>query len=489
MVGKALEAAEQQEKIKRRRKPRPGKIVVKAPVEHASVTCRGGRVRSGKCVCGRSEIRKTIGRNAYVCADRGPPIEIATPSSPAGDKVTGTPPKTLRPAISPAPDTGPPSPAAGDGDREFAPDQVVVVFATSTPESVDEAVARDFRLEVRDRFESALIGARVVLYGILDGRSAETVLAAMRPDGRFQEPQANYFYRYQADSSSVLSGDELQYAHAKVELPSAHTLARGRGALIAVIDSAVDDRHPNLKSAITEIYDATGGASSEPDGHGTAIAGIIKATGTVRGVAPGAKLLSVTAFKPRPGGQPAVTTSFILLRALDWAIAQNARVLNLSFAGPNDPLFARAIKAAQGRHAIIVAAAGNNGRGAPPAYPAAYDEVIAVTATDAADQLYANANRGGYIALAAPGVDVLVLDANGGHQFQSGTSFAAAHVSGIIALMLENNPRLSAEEARRALTAAAHDLGAPGKDDEFGAGRVNAHGALRTLEQTTAIAP
>jgi subtilisin family serine protease len=194
----------------------------------------------------------------------------------------------------------------------------------------------------------------------------------------------------------------------------------------------------------------------------------------------------VRAFKPGEKGRPASATSAVLLKSFEWSIDQGARVLNLSFAGPRDPLMEKAVRAAHARRAILVAAAGNAGPSAPPAYPAAYPQVIAVTATDSADRLYAQANRGAYIAMAAPGVDILAPTAGHAHQLHSGTSFAAAHVSGIIALLLERNPHLSAETARLALTAAASDLGAPGPDEQFGAGRANAYAALRLLEQAAA---
>ena len=139
------------------------------------------------------------------------------------------------------------------------------------------------------------------------------------------------------------------------------------------------------------------------------------------------------------------------------------------------------VASAAGRGAIIVAAAGNGGAKAPFAYPAAYPEVIAVTATDIADHLYPNANRGRYIAIAAPGVDVLVPSGDHAHQLVSGTSYAAAHVTGIVALMIERNPSLTASAARLALSAAAVDLGPPGPDDQFGAGRVNAFASLQAI--------
>jgi len=144
-------------------------------------------------------------------------------------------------------------------------------------------------------------------------------------------------------------------------------------------------------------------------------------------------------------------------------------------------LLEESIKAAAARGAISVAAAGNGGPQAAPAYPAASPGVIAVTATDVADHLYSQANRGSYISVSAPGVDVLAPSGDHAHQLLSGTSYAAAHVSGIIALMIERYPALDAGTVRLALAAAAVDLGPPGRDDQFGVGRVNAFATLRAV--------
>ena len=202
----------------------------------------------------------------------------------------------------------------------------------------------------------------------------------------------------------------------------------------------------------------------------------------VRGIAPSATLISVGAFPLDRGTQPQMTTTFVLLRSLELSVANGARVLTLRLAGPRDPLIERAVAAAAARDVILIAAAGNNGDKAPPAYPAACPEVIVViTAIDARDELYARANRGRYIAIAAPGVDVLAPACGNGHDLQSGTSFAAAHISGILALRIERQPELTAEQARRTLIASAVDLGEPGHDDAFGAGCTSAMAALRSI--------
>jgi subtilisin family serine protease len=128
----------------------------------------------------------------------------------------------------------------------------------------------------------------------------------------------------------------------------------------------------------------------------------------------------------------------------------------------------------------VIAAAGNAGPGAPPAYPAAQAGVIAVTATDSVDHLYRYANRGPYVTLAAPGVDILVARPTG-YGYLSGTSMATAYVSGLSALMISRAGDLTPTRLRRLLEETAADLGPPDRDAEFGAGRVDAMAAFNHL--------
>jgi subtilisin family serine protease len=127
---------------------------------------------------------------------------------------------------------------------------------------------------------------------------------------------------------------------------------------------------------------------------------------------------------------------------------------------------------------IFVAAAGNGGPNAASAYPAAYERVIAVTAIDSDDQLYGKANRGAYVALAAPGVDILALAPRGAYEMSSGTSLAAAHVSGIVALMLERRPGLTTDQARAILLRTARDPGHDASRRGLGAGIIDAARAV-----------
>jgi hypothetical protein len=465
-------------------RPLPPPGIAKGGPSFPHVVCIAGRVLGGRCACDRDHIRLSIDRSIFRCAGR---TTLAALSSPAGGdaREPGSPPP-------PPPDRGPPSPSQRPGlaDRDtFVADEVLVTVARTTLDAVDDAVGRSHGLQLLERRIIPLVDRRVLRYRIADGRPVAALLAALRTDARVFDPQPNYYYRYLHDGSPQGRGSSLQYALAKVDALRAQTLARGRGALVAVIDSGVDATHPDLASAIVDSFDAVATAAGAAartaatgaDPHGTAIAGIIAANGVLRGVAPEARLLNVRAFAPLGHARASAATTLDLLRGIDWALARRARVLNMSFTGPRDALLERGIVAAGDRGAIIVAAAGNGGVNAPPAYPAAYAPVIAVTATDFADRRYRLANQGRYISLAAPGVDIVAPSADHAHQLRSGTSFAAAHVSGIIALMIERDPALTADAARRALTATADDLGPPGPDDQYGAGRANAFAAVRVL--------
>src|SRR5205823_3357300 len=155
-----------------------------------------------------------------------------------------------------------------------------------------------------------------------------------------------------------------------------------------------------------------------------------------------------------------------------WAVRNGAKILNMSFIGAHDPALQQLLHAANEKGVVVVAAAGNGGPAAPPVYPGAYPGVIAVTAVDEADHPYEYANRGSYIAVAAPGVDILAPVERGGYAYVSGTSFAAAYVSGIAALLLERDPTLDPQTVADLIARGAEDLGPVGRDDEFGAGRV-----------------
>ncbi len=434
--------------------------------------CIGGRVREDRCEC--AGISRQLAGGIFACGDRSVPVFIPVLGGLGGSI---QPPQG---AGSPSPNGPPVAPPVASAaiSESFVTDEVLASVDRTTPESVDDQVAQSHGLQVLERINLDHLNRRLMRLRIPNGRPPATVVAELQGDARIYAPQANFTYRHQQANTESSIG--LQYALVKLDVPRAESLAHGSGALIAVINSGIDQTHPDLTGSVEDVFTASG-ADGGGNPHGTEISGIICAHGIVRGVASGARLLDVRVFQPSRPDRPSTATSFDLMRGIDWALAKHARILNMSFAGPRDPLLERSVGVAAAAGAIIVAAAGNGGAKAPFAYPAAYPEVIAVTATDVADHLYASANRGRYIAIAAPGVDVLVSSGDHAHQLVSGTSYAAAYVSGIVALMIERDPSLSPSAARHALTTSALDLGPPGPDDQFGAGRVNALAALRAM--------
>jgi subtilisin family serine protease len=241
----------------------------------------------------------------------------------------------------------------------------------------------------------------------------------------------------------------------------------------------VDATNPELNGAIVKTFDALGGAEKAHK-HGTAIAGAIAAHGKLLGIAPSVQVLAARAFDDTPG--EAKGTSFAIYKGLQWAADNGARVVNMSFAGPSDPALHRMLAAAYEKGLVLIAAAGNAGPHSAPLYPAADSNVIAVTATDSDDNLYTMANRGEYVAIAAPGVDILAAAPGESYQITTGTSVAAAHVSGVAALLLERNPALKPKEIRMILTTTAKPLGTKGQHSAFGAGLVNAYQAVIALD-------
>jgi subtilisin family serine protease len=367
-------------------------------------------------------------------------------------------------------------------ERRLVPDEVVIELSNSVNAQQVDALQRRYRLTRIESHAFALSGTTLYRWHIPDRRSVATVVRALEADRVVASAQPNYLFALQdgdaRDAKSEVvnnEGDAAQYELVKLHLPQAHTLAKGDNVLIAVIDSEIDSNHPELAGSIVESFD-TLEAAKAPHQHGTAVAGLIAAHGRLMGAAPDARILAVRTFDP--AGAAAQGTTFNILKGLDWAVAHGARVINMSFAGPSDPAIHRALESAHKKGIVLVAAAGNAGATSPPLYPAADPNVIAVTATDANDKLFEHSNRGRHIAIAAPGAQIMVAIPENGYEVSSGTSYSAAEVSGIVALMLQRKADLTPDQVRAILRATAKDLGPKGPDIMFGAGLADAYSAL-----------
>jgi len=247
----------------------------------------------------------------------------------------------------------------------------------------------------------------------------------------------------------------------------------GAGIKIGMIDSAVDTTHPALKGRNVVFRSFHGrGRGPGPATHGTAVAAMLVGNPQWGGLLPGAALRAGNMFEEKATGQ-VVGSAVGLLKSIDWMIKEQVHVINLSVAGADNKVVRLAMKKTKEKGISMVAAAGNWGKNGKPAYPAAYVDVLAVTAFGGAERtIYAKANQGKYIDFAAPGVQIWTAVPGGG-RYQSGTSFAAPYVSVFVALLSAGGTAKSAAALRKVLNKRILDLGPKGKDNIYGWGLVN----------------
>ncbi|MFI9641306.1 type VII secretion-associated serine protease mycosin [Micromonospora sp. NPDC051925] len=266
-------------------------------------------------------------------------------------------------------------------------------------------------------------------------------------------------------------------------------LATGAGVTVAVIDSGVDRRHPQLRGRVldgADFLDPGGDGTRDCAGHGTGVASIIAAgegAGVAfRGLAPEARILPVRVSEQqvvegRESGRTVSAADFA--RAVRWAVDHDADVLNLSVVLYADaPAVRDAIDYAVRRDVIVVAAAGNlHDGGNPLPYPAAYDGVLGVGAVTPAGTRAPFSQIGPYVDLVAPGSDVLMAAPGQGHQRAEGTSYAAPFVAGTAALLRQYRPELSAAEVTSRIVHTA-DPAPGGQQGGYGAGVLNPYRAV-----------
>ncbi len=244
---------------------------------------------------------------------------------------------------------------------------------------------------------------------------------------------------------------------------------------IAIIDTPIVADHPALaKADVTARNFIPAGSSETGAEHGTAIAALLvgESVPGASPLVPGARLLAAGALAEQDGETRA--DAITVLQALDWAVSEGARVIGLSIEGDPNSALAFGIRASA-QHASLIAAAGNSGARGAPAYPAAYTDVIAVSAIDRRLRPYRQGTRGDYVEIAAPGVDIVSRTHGGEPHGWTGSSFAVPFVA---AAMLRS--QAVTPEARRAARArlgeTAKDLGPPGRDRIFGHGLVQPWG-------------
>ncbi|MEQ8357654.1 MAG: S8 family serine peptidase [Kiloniellaceae bacterium] len=401
----------------------------------------------------------------------GPPPRRPTPQTerptPPGPTPPGpTPLGPTPPGIAPPPLPGP---AAGDADR--LADEVLAIVGTLADATALAQQVTTLGYAVRALQELPALGFALLRLGLPSGQDVPTALAALRQAFPATLFDANALY--EPDAASQTAAEPRQYAKGLIGWRAEETACDAE-IQIGLIDTAVDLSHPAFAARrVTARSFIAAGVPPAPPDHGTAVAAIIVGAprSAVGGLLPAARLYAAAIFSTQEDGRIAGTTDAIA-RSVDWLGQEAVRIVNLSLSGPGNQILRVTAERAAANGMILVAAAGNEGPNAAPVFPAGYAPVMAVTAVDAALRPYQSANRGDYIDLAAPGVDVWSARGAQGGRYNSGTSFATPYVSAAAAVALAGAPDASPDAIRQALRGDARDLGEPGRDSTFGWGLV-----------------
>jgi Subtilase family len=297
-------------------------------------------------------------------------------------------------------------------DRREPARRGIILLTGADAAAIDKLRAAGYGVE---RVEAEGIDMAITRLTLPDGQSLARALRNVRKIA----PQA----QASADNLYFPSGAATEGRSAA--LASHESVGRGAAGLI---DGGVA-AHPALAGAIEQRGFVAG--APRASAHGTAVASLIGGNasvkgGGVKGAAPGTPLLVADVY----GDDPAGGSSFAIVRALGWMAARGAKVVTISLVGPDNPLLAGAIRLVRDKGVMLVAAVGNDGPAAPPAYPASYPQVIAVTGVDGRGRLLPEAGRAAHVDFAAPGADMMAADMAGGRDKVRGTSFAAPLVAG-----------------------------------------------------------
>jgi hypothetical protein len=363
---------------------------------------------------------------------------------------------------------------AGAGNRGDRSEPGEVVVLADRPDILAKARRMGFSLIDERRFASLdLSMLRLKTPVHVDGRLGLAMLRDVFP--RLTADVNSLYTPYSAQSDQVVSLPEPDYARRMIGWSGGGGC--GAGFRIGMIDTApgpspaLSGQKLHLQSFLDH------GAAPADSGHGTAIASLlvghdIAGRPDAAGLLPAADLYAAAVFER--DGDRNEASAFAIAGALDWMVANHVRVVNISLSGEANRLLDIAARRATAKGSVLVAAAGNGGPGAPPAYPAALPDAIAVTAVDQDGRVYGKANQGDYIAFSAPGVRIWAPEPDALGQYLTGTSLAAPYVAAAVALELMDGAPANPAEIRRRLAARATDLGQPGKDPVYGYGLIRA---------------
>jgi minor extracellular protease Epr len=356
----------------------------------------------------------------------------------------------------------------GEIDRGIEPDEVLAVDLSG--EGLTAARAMGFRLVEEESL--AGLGFRLAQLATPGGLPPEAAVRRLRE----ADPKGTYDVnpRYGAAGGPACEGIRCEGQKLIAWPPEGCPEA----VRLGMVDTAVATSSPALAgSQIVQRHFGDSGATSQGAEHGTQVATIL--SGNVdagfAGLVPRAQLFAADVFNFGPkSGQ--LTNAVMIAQGLDWLLAQQPAVINVSVAGPDNAVLHETIRGVTARGVPVVAAAGNLGPDGPPQYPAAYPEAIAVTAVDHSGHLYVQASRGDYIDVAAPGVHIWSAGADGRGKFVDGTSFAAPFVSAEVALLRVAEPQRTPSEVKAELRRRASASNPSSPQRGIGAGLLKSRG-------------
>ncbi len=387
----------------------------------------------------------------------------------------------------------PPSALALDEDAPYVPGRLLVQFTPETSEEEKAALHERLGAEVIDEIPTL----NIQILRVPEDTTSMVFAYQAEPAVRFAEP--DYTARILGwPDGPVLPAEALAAVQENLarhpndpRFPDMWNLAKIRAeqgwdisvgspdVIIAVIDTGADASHPDLQGKLLPAYDFVNGDNDPADdqGHGTHVAGTAAAATDngigIAGVAWEVKIMPVKALSSSGAG----AHSWIA-NAIVWATDHGADVINMSLGGPYTSATMREAVNYAWNHGVVIVAAAGNGNTSNPTYPAAYENVIGVAATDLNDQRAGFSNYGSYISVASPGVGILSTVRGNGYQAWSGTSMATPHVAGLAALLKSIHPDWTNVQIRQAIEESAIDLGTPGWDAIYGYGRIDIYTAL-----------
>lgn len=339
--------------------------------------------------------------------------------------------------------------------------QIIVALAASEHAQWD-TIAQDLQNQHQLRrvgaFPLTSIGVQCLVFQVPPEQSIATILTRLRADARVQLAQPNQpFEGLAAANESSLAYIRLAYGARLLHADQVQPISTGQGVPVVVIDTGADTHHPDLRGRIvaTQNFVDGGEPSFATDLHGTAVAGVIGARAAhagagFDGIAPDAALTVAKAcWYPDSASAKARCSSWTLAKALDFAINHQAKVINLSLGGSPDELLTRLLTAAENRGIVVVAATLENRD--DPGFPALLNTVIPVIACDPRGRVTWPRWQTPAFVAAAPGVDVVAPAPQDRYDLLSGSSLAAAHVTGVVALLIQQDPQRSPEQIRALL--------------------------------------